>query len=71
MPNQGPILTARTTRISRLLSGSDTHEVRYQDEVLTLLDQGGRTTHRVAANQIGNAEISRGRFHNGITVTTT
>ena len=25
----------------------------------------------MAANQIGNAEISRGRFHNGITVTTT
>ena len=71
MPNHEPTITARTTRISRLLSGSDTHEAHYQDGVLTLLDQGGQTTHRVAANQIGNAEISRGRFHNGITVTTT
>ena len=70
MPNQGPTITARTTRISRLLSGSEAHEVRYQDGVLTLLDQGGRTTHRVAANQIGNAEISHGRLHNGITITT-
>ena len=71
MPNHEPTITARTTRISRLLSGSDTHEAHYQDGVLTLLDQGGQTSHRVAANHLRNAEISRGRFHNGITITTT
>ena len=70
MPNQEPII-ARTSPLSRLLSGSVTHEARYQDGLLTLLDHNGQTTHRVAANQVGKAEISRGRFHNGITITTT
>ena len=70
MPNQKPII-ARTTPLSRLLSGSDTHEARYEDGVLTLLDRNGQTSHRVAANHLRTAQISRGRFHNGITVRTT
>ena len=40
MPYQKPII-ARTTRLSRLLSGSDTHEARYEEGVLTLLDRRG------------------------------
>ncbi len=65
MPQQEPIV-ARTTWLSRITSGSTTHEARWERERFALLDSEGQTIHGVATSQIRNAEIGRGRFHNSI-----
>lgn len=69
MPQQEPIV-ARTTWLSRITSGSTTHEARWERDRFALLDSKGQTNQGVAASQIRNAEIGRGPFHNGIKVRT-
>ena len=63
-------ITARTSWHSRLLGGSQVHEVRLTNEALIITGPDKRATQRIQTTVVAGARIEEGLLHNGLTVTT-
>ena len=63
-------ITARTSWHSRLLGGSQVHEVRLTNGALIITGPDKRATERIPATVVSEARIEEGLLHNGLTVTT-